>query len=99
MIDADRPTLHIRCGSDIRDTPRQAGFAGDFLEYSDPVHDGPLPDAPDLIAARARILAAGVGKLLGFTEAECLTGLRAAEQRQMSTTCRCIHLDAGSATS
>jgi hypothetical protein len=65
MIDADRPTLHIRCGSDIRDTLREAGFAGDVLEYSDPIFDGPLPDRPDLIAARACILAEGAGKWLG----------------------------------
>jgi hypothetical protein len=81
MIDADRPTLHIRCGSDIRDKLRSAGFTGDFLEYSDPVFDGPLPDVPDLIAARAHILAGGAGKLLGFTEAECLARMRDAEQR------------------
>jgi hypothetical protein len=81
MIDDDCPTLHIRCGSDIRDTLRSAGFGGDFLEYSDPVHDGPLPEIPDLIAARARILTAGPGQSMGFTEAECLAGLRQAEQR------------------
>jgi hypothetical protein len=81
MIDGDRPTLHIRCGSDIRDKLRIAGFAGDFLEYADPVIDGPLPDVPDLIAVRAHVLTARVGKMLGFTEAECLTGLREAERR------------------
>ena len=36
-------TLHIRCGSDIRDGLAAAGIAGDFLEYSDPVCQGPLP--------------------------------------------------------
>ncbi|WP_158926651.1 DUF1835 domain-containing protein [Acidisphaera sp. S103] len=84
MIDDDRPTLHIRCGSDIRDTLRSAGFGGEFLEYSDPVHDGPLPGIPDLVAARARILAAGPGQLMGFSEAQCLAGLRQAEQRLSS---------------
>jgi hypothetical protein len=29
MIDADRRTLHVRCGSDVRDTLRGAGFGGD----------------------------------------------------------------------
>jgi hypothetical protein len=81
MIDDDRPTLHIRCGSDIRDTLRTAGFGGDFLEYSDPIHDGPLPDVPDLIAARARVLTNGPGRLMGFSEAQCLAGLLQAEQR------------------
>lgn len=85
-LDADGTTLHIRCGSDIRDTLRQAGFTGDFLEYSDPVFDGPLsdrplPDGSDLLEVRARKLTADVGGLLGFTEAECLAGLRDAEQR------------------
>ena len=31
-MDADIPTLHIRCGSDIRDTLRAAGFTGEYLE-------------------------------------------------------------------
>lgn len=35
--------LHIRCGSDIRETLRTAGFEGDFLEWGDPVCRGPVP--------------------------------------------------------
>lgn len=81
MIDGDFSTLHIRCGSDIRETLCAAGFSGDFLEYADPVHDGPLPDVPDLIAVRAHVLASGPGRLMGFSEADCLAGLRLAEQR------------------
>ncbi|MGD0107121.1 MAG: hypothetical protein ABSC06_24250, partial [Rhodopila sp.] len=81
MIDDDLPTLHIRCGSDIRDKLRIAGFSGDFLEYSDPVFDGPVPDGPDLIEIRARGLAAGAGQMLGLTEAAILAGLLDAEQR------------------
>jgi hypothetical protein len=41
MIDADLRTLHIRCGTDIRDSLRQVGFVGDFLEYPDPIARGP----------------------------------------------------------
>lgn len=81
MIDGDLRTLHIRCGSDIRDTLTGAGFGGDFLEYADPVCEGPVPDVPDLPPVRARYLAAGVGGILGFTEAACLARLREAEQR------------------
>ena len=55
--DADTPTTHIRCGSDIRETLREAGFGGDFLEYSDPICQGPVPDRPDLAAIRARFVA------------------------------------------
>lgn len=81
MIDSDLSTLHIRCGSDIRDKLRIAGFNGDFLEYADPVHDGPVPDVPDLIEIRAHQLAAGAGQMLGLTEPQILTGLLDAEQR------------------
>lgn len=35
--------LHIRCGSDIRETLRAADIEGDFLEFSDPVCQGPVP--------------------------------------------------------
>jgi hypothetical protein len=56
VIDADASTLHVRCGSDIRDGLREAGFAGDFLEYSDPICQGPVPDgladAPRAIPGR-----------------------------------------------
>jgi hypothetical protein len=83
-LDSDIPTLHIRCGSDIRDKLRTAGFTGEFLEYSDPVCEGPVPDSPDLIEIRARYLAAGAGRFMGFTEAECAAGLRDAEQRLAS---------------
>lgn len=40
--DADMHTLHIRCGSDLQGCLPAAGFVGDFLEYSDPVCQGPV---------------------------------------------------------
>jgi hypothetical protein len=79
--DGDLPTLHIRCGSDIRESLRQAGFAGDFLEYSDPICQGPVPGTPDLLQRRARYLARSCGSIMGFTEAQSLAGLEAAERR------------------
>ena len=39
--------LHIRCGSDIRETLQAAGIEGDFLEFSDPVCQGPVPADTD----------------------------------------------------
>ena len=39
-------TVHLRCGSDIRDGLVEAGFGGEFLEFADPMCRGPLPDAP-----------------------------------------------------
>lgn len=63
--DAETPTLHIRCGSDIHDELREGGFTGDFLEVSDPVCMGPVPDQGDLIATRARFLADSFGATTG----------------------------------
>ncbi|CAM3349152.1 DUF1835 domain-containing protein [Thalassospira profundimaris] len=52
-------TLHVRCGSDIRDGLKQAGFIGDFLEFSDPFCQGPVPDLPRdaFIETRAAFIA------------------------------------------
>ena len=40
-------TLHLRCGSDIRDSLSAAGIPGDFLEWSDPVCQGPVRALPE----------------------------------------------------
>jgi Domain of unknown function (DUF1835) len=40
-----------------------------------------VTDTPDVVAERARYLAANLGPRLVFTEAECLARLRAAERR------------------
>jgi hypothetical protein len=54
--DADLPTLHIRCGSDIQAPLGAAGFAGAFLAYGDPLCQGPLTGDPDWLARRAAFL-------------------------------------------
>ena len=41
--DADLKTLHIRCGNDIKEALKTCGFAGDFLEVSNPFPQGPVP--------------------------------------------------------
>jgi hypothetical protein len=48
------PTPHIRCGSDIKGELEAARFSGDFLEVWDTLPVGPVTDAPDWIAQRAR---------------------------------------------
>jgi hypothetical protein len=53
-VDADMPTLHVRCGSDIEGELEAARFSGDFLAVWDPFPVGPVTDAPDWIAQRAR---------------------------------------------
>ncbi|NVB37815.1 DUF1835 domain-containing protein [Pseudenhygromyxa sp. WMMC2535] len=42
-------TLHLRCGSDIRDSLGAAGLLedADFLEWADPVCQGPVLDLPE----------------------------------------------------
>lgn len=35
--------VHIRCGEDIRHSLKVAGFAGAFVEFSDPYCQGPVP--------------------------------------------------------
>ena len=57
VLDGDRPTLHIRCGSDIRDGLVEAGLRGAFLEVSDPVCQGPVPETGNLSAIRAAFVA------------------------------------------
>jgi len=56
MSTRDTPeTIHLRCGSDIAPTLRAAGFVGRFVEFSDPLLQGPLAPARDMahwIAAR-----------------------------------------------
>ena len=54
VVDADMPTLHVRCGSDIKEALETARFRGDFLAVWDPFPVGPVTDVPDWIAQRAR---------------------------------------------
>jgi hypothetical protein len=53
-LDAGMPTLHIRCGTDIKHELEAAGFSGDFLSVWDTFPVGPVTGAPDWIAQRAR---------------------------------------------
>jgi hypothetical protein len=55
--DDDRKTLHLRCGSDIRQTLVAAGFRGDFLEHSYPYAHGPVTATPDHLEREARFIA------------------------------------------
>jgi hypothetical protein len=83
QMDADYRTLHIRCGSDIREPLRAAGFGGDFLEYSDPICQGPVPEGPGLLERRAAFLADSYGWFKGQGAAEFLVGLQDAERHVM----------------
>ncbi|MHA1565899.1 MAG: DUF1835 domain-containing protein [Alphaproteobacteria bacterium] len=59
-LDGDARTLHIRCGSDIRDGLAIAGFRGDYLSFPYPFVHGPAPSIEPLsnfIETGARFLA------------------------------------------
>lgn len=58
-LDNDKPTLHIRCGTDIVKTLDTAGFKGDFVGFFDPFVMGPVSSTHSLsdhIATRASFL-------------------------------------------
>lgn len=69
VADEEPGTVHLRCGSDIRDGLHLAGFRGDFLEVSDPICHGPVPEGDDLIRVRARFIAGSYQSLPGLTVA------------------------------
>jgi len=77
--DADRATLHLRCGSDIRSRLAEAGFVGEFMEYSDPLCHGPIIDDPAWVAQRADFVADTYGPGVGRTREQIAEGLARAE--------------------
>ena len=54
--DADLRTLHVRCGSDLQEPLKEAGFHGDFYEHSYPYLLGPVREGPDCLPQRARFI-------------------------------------------
>jgi len=54
-LDGDLRTLHIRCGTDIREALPAAGFKGDFKPVINPFPQGPVPPSePVEVFAKAR---------------------------------------------
>lgn len=74
VSDEPQSCLHIRCGSDIQQTLIDAGFKGDFLEFSDPFCVGPVSYEYD-IKKRAQFLSRRYGKTLHRDDSEVLAGL------------------------
>jgi hypothetical protein len=77
--DRDAKTLHIRCGSDIQAALKEAGLAGDFLEYSNPLCQGPVVADDDWLKQRAVFLKEAYGATMGRSAAQFLDGLEQAE--------------------
>jgi hypothetical protein len=81
VLDADLRTLHIRCGSDLREPLKEAGFHGDFYEHSYPYLLGPVREGPDCLAQRARFIVDTYSNL--FESARDYAGqLRALEETE-----------------
>jgi len=78
----DEPThcLHIRCGNDIQRSLLEAGFAGDFLEFSDPFCVGPVSYDYDL-EQRASFLHESYGKEIEHDYHTVYSGLRETFER------------------
>ena len=70
-LDADRRTLHVRCGHDIMRKLAIAGFAGDFLWFADPYVEGPVPRTDTwegLVRIRARFIEERYGDAAAHAE-------------------------------
>ncbi|HEY5602111.1 MAG TPA: DUF1835 domain-containing protein [Gammaproteobacteria bacterium] len=58
-LDSGQRTLHIRCGTDIKEGLASSGFEGDFLCFADPYAHGPVPQLATLdefLKIRARYI-------------------------------------------
>ena len=77
--DQDMTTLHVRCGSDIQSRLLEAGFAADFLEYSDPLCQGPVVDDASWLDRRADFLAQAYAPGTGQTRQQLADKLMHAE--------------------
>ena len=52
--DSDVPTLHIRCGHDLQESLKEAGFGGDYYVDSYPYIIGPVREGSGYLEQRAR---------------------------------------------
>ena len=86
--DRDMTTLHIRCGSDIRSRLAEAGFAGDFLEYSDALCQGPVVEDVSWLDRRADFLAGNYGAGIGLSREQIGEARAAAEARLQTAAAR-----------
>jgi hypothetical protein len=82
--DKDMMTLHVRCGSDIEPSLMQAGFVGHFLEYSDPLCQGPVSASPDWLDRRADFIAQAYGLASNVSRSDIVEKLHRAERTLQS---------------
>jgi Domain of unknown function (DUF1835) len=56
VLDAELRTLHIRCGSDLKESLQVAGLRADFYEHSYPYAVGPVREGEGALAQRAQFI-------------------------------------------
>jgi hypothetical protein len=54
VLDSDLRTLHIRCGHDLQESLKEAGFGGDYYIDNYPYLIGPVREGPGCLEQRAR---------------------------------------------
>jgi hypothetical protein len=86
--DRDMATLHIRCGSDIGPRLKEAGFVGDFLEYSDPLCQGPVLDEAGWLDRRVAFVTENFSAGTGQSRDEIAAKLFRAEEGLQSAAAR-----------
>ncbi len=96
--DADAETLHIRCGSDLRSALANAGFSGTFLEYSDPLCQGPVVQDEAWLARRAEFLTQAYGIVTGRSAERIAGDLQRAESALQAAATRYERVCCGSST-
>lgn len=72
--------MHIRCGSDLMNPLKEAGFSGDFLEYSDALCQGPVLADDTWLRQRATFLANAYGAQTGQNAGQVAERLRQSEE-------------------
>jgi hypothetical protein len=81
VVDRDCRTMHVRCGHDIQNVLREAGFHGDFNLHVNPYLQGPVTDTHDWLEQRARYIAEHIGPYLHLEYETVLAEARAEEAR------------------
>jgi hypothetical protein len=83
--DSDCPTMHIRCGDDIRQGLLEAGLAGTFNRHINPYLQGPVTNAHDWLERRADFIMDSAGAFnAALTQESVLQGLREEEEQLAS---------------
>jgi hypothetical protein len=83
--DSDRPTMHIRCGDDVRQDLIEAGFTGAYNRHINPYLQGPVTDAPDWLEQRANFIMDSYGAFdTALTYESVLQSLQEEEMRLAS---------------